>query len=349
MHTPLYIALAILVLGILIIVHEWGHFIVAKWCKMRVDRFSIGFGPALYSKVSGETTFQVGAIPLGGYVQIAGLNPEDTAIAADDPRSYINRPAWQRFLTIAAGPVVNYLFAVLVFFFVNFFAGVPGTQVQKLIRGQPAHTAGLLPGDIIVRINGRAVGMVTEVRPMIYGSGGQPLDMQVRRNGDLKNVVVIPAKSPNGGFLIGIYMGASEQRERLGVWPAAKLAAIAPWQLTVDQIAVFFSMISGKRKAKLDDFSSIIGITQMIANQLGERFVEGLEFAGKISALLGFFNLLPVPALDGGRLVFLGFEVITRRRVNHRIEQIVHMVGLVILLGLMLLLVFKDIWRLVGR
>ena len=110
MLTAFYVALAILALGVLIIVHEWGHYIVAKWCNMRVDRFAIGFGPALFSKVSGETTFQVGAIPLGGYVQIAGLNPDDEAIAADDPRSYPNRPAWQRFLTIAAGPIVNYVF-----------------------------------------------------------------------------------------------------------------------------------------------------------------------------------------------------------------------------------------------
>ena len=107
-------------------------------------------------------------------------------------------------------------------------------------------------------------------------------------------------------------------------------------------------MITGRHKAKMDDFVSIIGITQMIAQQLGQRFVEGLELAAKISALLGFFNLLPLPALDGGRLVFLSIEVVTRRRVNHRIEQIVHMVGMVILLGLMLLLVAKDLKRLFG-
>ena len=347
MLTAFYVALAILALGVLIIVHEWGHYIVAKWCNMRVDRFAIGFGPALFSKVSGETTFQVGAIPLGGYVQIAGLNPDDEAIAADDPRSYPNRPAWQRFLTIAAGPVVNYVFAVVVFFLINFFAGVPGTMVQKLIPGQPAEASGLLAGDVITRINGRPVGMIDEVRPMIAGSGGQPLEIQVRRGTELKTVVVKPAAN-QGGYSIGIQMNVSPDRERLGLGAAAKLAAIEPWRLTVAQVTALTNMITGRHKAKMDDFVSIIGITQMIAQQLGQRFVEGLELAAKISALLGFFNLLPLPALDGGRLVFLSIEVVTRRRVNHRIEQIVHMVGMVILLGLMLLLVAKALIRLFG-
>ena len=349
MLTAFYVALAILALGILIIVHEWGHYIVAKLCNMRVDRFAIGFGPALFSKVRGETTFQVGAIPLGGYVQIAGLNPDDEAIAVDDPRSYPNRPAWQRFLTIAAGPIVNYVFAVIVFFFINFFAGVPGTMVQKLIPGQPAAASGLAEGDIITRINGHPVGMIDEVRPRIAGSGGQPLEIQVRRAGELRTVVVQPVANPSGGYSIGIQMNVSPDRERLGVLAAAKLAAIEPWRLTVAQVVALTNMITGRHKAKMDDFVSIIGITQMIAQQMGQRFVEGLELAAKISALLGFFNLLPLPALDGGRLVFLGIEVVTRRRVNHRVEQIVHMVGLVILLGLMLLLVGKDILRLLKR
>jgi regulator of sigma E protease len=347
MLTAFYVALAILALGVLIIVHEWGHYIVAKWCNMRVDRFAIGFGPALWSTVRGDTTFQVGAIPLGGYVQIAGLNPDDEAIAADDPRSYPNRPAWQRFLTIAAGPIVNYVFAVIVFFFINFFAGVPGTMVKMLIPGQPAEAAGLLSGDVITRINGQPVGMIDEVRPLIAGSGGKPLEMQVRRGAELKTVVVTPVAN-QGSYSIGIQMSVSPDRERLGLAAAAKVAAIEPWRLTVNQVSALAAMITGKHKAKMDDFVSIIGITQMIAQQMGQRFVEGLELAAKISALLGFFNLLPLPALDGGRLVFLSIEVITRRRVNHRIEQIVHMVGMVILLGLMLLLVAKDLRRLFG-
>ncbi len=182
---------------------------------------------------------------------------------------------------------------------------------------------------------------------MIAGSGGQPLEIQVRRGTELKTVVVKPAAN-QGGYSIGIQMNVSPDRERLGLGAAAKLAAIEPWRLTVAQVTALTNMITGRHKAKMDDFVSIIGITQMIAQQLGQRFVEGLELAAKISALLGFFNLLPLPALDGGRLVFLSIEVVTRRRVNHRIEQIVHMVGMVILLGLMLLLVAKDLKRLFG-
>lgn len=343
------VILAIIALGVLIIVHEWGHYMAAKLCKMRVDRFSIGFGPALYRRVSGETTFQVGAIPLGGYVQIAGLSPDDESISPNDPRSYINRPAWQRFVAIAAGPVVNYVFAVLVFFLINWWAGVPGTQVYKLVPGQPAQVGGLAVGDLFVRINGVAVNTPTEVRSHIGKSAGQPLTVQVRRSGELTSVVITPVRHSSGAYMVGIHMGESDQRERMGLIHAAKVAAIEPWHLTVNQLKGLALFLSGGFKPKLDDFESIIGITGRIANQMGAGLITGLEYVGKISALLGFFNLLPIPALDGGRLVFLGFEVFTRRRVNHRVEQIVHLIGLVILLGLMLLLAGNDIIKLFRR
>ena len=134
----LYGLLAVLALGVLIIVHEWGHYFVAKLCGMRVDRFAIGFGPAILQKQRGETTFQIGVVPLGGYVQIAGLNPEDENIDPNDPRSYPNRPAWQRFLTIAAGPLVNYFFAAGLIFLLHSVIGVHAVVVRKVMPNLPA-------------------------------------------------------------------------------------------------------------------------------------------------------------------------------------------------------------------
>src|ERR1700758_907660 len=149
--TPGTLVLAILALGILIIVHEGGHFLVARLSGMRVDRFSIGFGPKLWSVKRGETIYQIAAIPLGGFVQIAGLNPGEEGIDEDDPRAYPNRPAWQRLLTIFAGPGTNYIFAALVMIIVYLAYGVtvPGTKpmVFETIDGKPAVAAGLLPGD----------------------------------------------------------------------------------------------------------------------------------------------------------------------------------------------------------
>src|SRR5437773_1396661 len=150
------ILLAILALGILIIVHEGGHFLVARLSGMRVDRFSIGFGPKLWSVKRGETVYQIAAIPLGGFVQIAGLNPGEEGLAADDPRAYPNRPVWQRLATIFAGPGTNYVFAALVMIVMYMIWGVPvaGPQpvVDALVEGKPAAAAGIQPGDEIVSI-----------------------------------------------------------------------------------------------------------------------------------------------------------------------------------------------------
>lgn len=333
--------LAILALGILIIVHEWGHYQVARWCGMRVDRFSIGFGPALIRRQWGETMFQVGVVPLGGYVQIAGLNPEDEAIDRDDPRAYPNRPAWQRFLTIAAGPGVNYVFAVLLLLSLNWILGIPGTMAGRVLPGKPAAAAGMQDGDQIVRIDGRSIVDPSQVQQLIGRASGHPVDIEVLRKGETQTraLQVTPIQDDQV-WRIGIELTTTETRQRLGFGPALVQALHEPVTLTWLNLKAFGEMFRGKQKP---DFKSPVYIVRIMKEQLALGAAKGLQFVAMISTLLGFFNLLPLPALDGGRLVFLGWELVTRRPVNQRVEQVVHLVGMILLLGLLLLLVVKDL------
>ncbi len=334
--------LAVLALGILIIVHEWGHYAVARLCNMRVDRFAIGFGPALIRRQWGETMFQVGVIPLGGYVQIAGLNPEDEGIEGDDPRSYPNRPAWQRFITIAAGPIINYAFAVLLLLGLNWALGIPtitGTMAKHVLPGKPAAIGGMLDGDQILSIDGQSMADPGDVRPAIGRAAGRPITVVVLRGGEQKELH-ITAVQDQGQWLAGIELISIESRQRQGFMPAARLALHQPLTLTWLNLKGFVDIFRGRQKA---DFKSPVGIIRIMKEQLSRGAAEGLQFVAMISTLLGFFNLMPLPALDGGRLVFLGWELITRRPVNQRVEQIVHLVGMILLLGLLLLLVVKDL------
>lgn len=335
----LYFLLALAALGILIIVHEWGHYYVAKRCGMRVDRFAIGFGPAILQKTVGETTFQVGIVPLGGYVQIAGLNPEDENIDAKDPRSYPNRPTWQRALTIAAGPLVNFVFASIVIFVLHLGIGVYGVTAKHVLPNYPAAAAGMVDGDQIFRIEGLIMSATELVPYYAQQSEGKPLHIEVMRSGQLHSLNVTPTKEGNV-WRLGIELALTDHTQRHRFTDSLKQSIVEPLVLTRQTINGLANVIRGRQSA---DFKSPVGIARIMADQMKRGFVRGLQFVALISTLLGFFNLLPFPALDGGRVIFLGWEMITRRPVNHRVEQIVHLVGLLILLPLLFFLMGRDI------
>lgn len=334
--------IAILALGILVIIHEAGHFLVARLSGMRVDTFSVGFGPALWRAQRGETTYQVAAVPLGGFVQIAGLNPGDE-IDPEDPRSYTNRPAWQRFATIAAGPFINYMFAVLLLITLNLIMGVPvlgnGAVVENLVKGRPAAAAGVLPGDEIVRINDKPITLIGQVAPLVDASQGKALQVEVLRGQEHKTVTVQPAQD-DGKWRIGIALRPRDERRHLGAWEAVKTGFAEPAVRSWLTLKALYDSARGKEKAEL---GSVIKIVKVMKQRIGLGWVRGVEIVAIISTMLGFFNLLPIPALDGGRLVFLGWEIITRRPVSQRVEQVVHTIGMVVLLILIALLIFKDI------
>ncbi len=336
--------LAILALGVLIVVHEGGHYLLARWSGMRVDRFSIGLGPKLFGFRRGETEFQISAIPFGGFVQIAGLNPGEEGIAADDPRAYPNRPAYQRLLTIFAGPATNYVFAALVVIASNLVWGVPEAGTEPLVGeakpGKPAATAGLQPGDEIRRIDGHEAKTTKDVPGLISATAGRPFVMEVVRDGKPMSFT-LSAQKDGSSYLVGIALTEKEVLVHRGVGEAVTDGLTFPVRYTRFIIHGFGEIFAGRQKA---DFGGPVKIIGVMASQIKLGLRSAFNIAAIISVYLGFFNLLPLPALDGSRILFIAWEMLSRRKVNERVEQTIHMAGMLVLIGFILIITIgKDI------
>src|SRR5262245_51969546 len=339
--SALSITLAILGLAILIVLHEGGHFLVARLCGMRVERFSIGFGPPLASFKRWGTIFQVAPIPLGGFVQITGLNPNEEFDKAD-PMVYPNRPRWMRLLTVLAGPAANYLTAIVFVFIVFMVYGIePKTQrIDEAMSNRPAAAAGLKAGDVLVEANGQPVDADHQIIDVIQAGHGAPVNIKVRRDGQEMTFAVKPDQS-KGVYQIGIQIGAHGERTPVSFGRAAKDSLAYPWYASAMILDGLYNMIRGKVPAEV---SGPVGITKQIAKAASRGMVYFMSMLALLSVYLGLFNLLPLPALDGGRAVFLGVETVTRKRVDPRIEAAVHTAGFVLLFGVLLVVTFKDIF-----
>ncbi len=341
---------AILAIGLLIVVHEAGHYFVARWCKMRVDRFSIGFGPPLLKWRRGETDFTLGPIPFGGFVQIHGMTLADE-VAPDDPRAYPNRPAWQRFVTIFAGPATNYLFAIVLGIAVFASIGVPTSRwtVGRLMDDSAAKGK-LEIGDRILSINGTPIYSQYKGRRgdqmagVVAESNGKPLELVVLRKDRQVKISLTPRYDEKAqAHRLGIELSQQAEKIDYGVIPVVTTAFYYPVEATGAILVGLGQIVTGREKA---EFEGPVGITKRIKRQIDTGLIDLLQLLVQLNVYLGLFNLLPLPALDGGRLVFLGYEMATRRRANPRIEATVHMVGIMCLLLLMVLVTYQDITEL---
>jgi regulator of sigma E protease len=346
---------AIIAIGLLIVVHEGGHFIVARWCKMRVDRFSLGFGPAIWSFNRGGTQFQIAPIPFGGFVQINGMLIADE-VDDDDPYAYPNRPAWQRFATIFAGPATNYLFAVVLAIGLYSCAGVPsGTSWYVVDKAQTGFDADgkLQSGDKIIAINDELVyvsyegksqkGLLERIQP----TKDQPIKVTVERNGEKMDFQVAPKldkdSKGNAAYRLGIELMVTEERVDIGPFRAIGHALWYPVAQTKLIVVGLYKIATKQAEGRL---TGPVGITTAIKRHIEVGWIAVIQLLMVLNVYLGLFNLFPLPALDGGRLVFLTYEMATRRRANPKIEATVHMVGIMALLVLMVLVTYKDIARL---
>jgi regulator of sigma E protease len=353
LYTPTVTAilLAIVGLGLLIVVHEAGHMLVARASGMRVERFSIGFGPSLVRWRGKRTTYQLALIPLGGFVQIAGMNPHEK-LPPGDPGSYANKSPIARFLAILAGPATNYLFALLIMIAVTLIWGLPQPQlsIDETAPNMPARAAGFRKGDVFLTVGGRPITDAESVVDVIDASQGRPVMVRVERQGQQVLLSVSP-KREGGTYRIGVMFGTKIAFARMGASGALLYSLYFPIDKTravLSGLGKFFSKVfKGEASVKQ------VGGPVEIIRQLSQSFQEGLGisllFLALLNIYLGLFNLLPIPALDGARLVFLGFTIISRRAVNQRVENIIHTVGFVLLLGLILLVTYRDILRLLGH
>jgi regulator of sigma E protease len=455
---PLYIVLAIFILGFLIAIHEAGHMIVAKWMGMRVLRYSIGFGPVLWKRTWGETTYQLAAIPFGGFVEIDGMSPMEEHEDPDDPRLYENKSVWARALVIFAGPLTNYLFA---FIFAAILYGALGTAnwaskskdpydltIEMVSNDKPADKAGLKPGDIVTHVDGLPVthladyyeiikrqkkgyryepnkrkrkallkfpvkirragqtlvvehplpekgealpgvtltnapkgsgAKVTRVSQAAKARGGlRPGDVVIAVEGhviknatDLHNHALVAQegfrwagkdrhivnfwiKRGSDGFkrdvrpdaetgLIGVRFKDPIKWKRTTFWNDVWTGFQRPVDISMEMLKGLGKLIQLDKKVA-SSAAGPVGIVVEVQRRLDAGSTgEAMIIVILLSVLLGLFNLLPVPALDGGRLVFRLIEIVTRWRISPRAEMRVHWVGFVVLISLMLILTVKDV------
>jgi regulator of sigma E protease len=334
------VVFAIVALALLIVLHEGGHFLVARLCGMRVERFSIGFGNPLVSFKRGGTIYQIAPIPLGGFVQITGLNPHEE-FDRNDPYVYPNRPRWMRLAVLVAGPAANYLTACVLalFIFVGYGMPTPSNIVEKTVKGTPAEVASLKHGDKLIEANGQALSKSVLISDVIKQSKGQPVLLKFLRDGQPMTVTITPRQEgPNGRYLIGVEL--AQPMEKVPALTAVKEAIILPAVKSVEMLKNIGDMLTGKQKPS---FSGPVGITRALAQTAQEGAMVFLSLVMYLSIYLGLFNLLPLPALDGGRVLFLGINSLRSKDLNAKTEATVHMVGLALLLGLFVIVTFNDI------
>lgn len=329
----------LLALGAIVALHEFGHLLVARACRMRVDRYSIGFGPILLSFRAGETEYALSLLPFGGYVKIAGMNPHD-GTSAGDPRSYQNRPAWQRFVVLMAGPATNYLLAFVVLAALYFF-GMPRAvavpTVGDVQPGTPAALAGLKSDDVFESIAGKPIQTFLDVRTAVMGSGGKPIAVQVKRGAQDLTFEVTP-RAQGAGYIIGVAPKTELIREPLGTSLWHGLRDTALFNVTI--LTGIADAIRGRGGLELGGTVAAVAMTMQAAELGATAFL--FQVAG-LSVVVALINLLPVPALDGGRIFFVLIEMVRRRPVDQRFETAVHALGFLVLIGLMVFLTIGDV------
>lgn len=358
---------ALLALGFLIVVHEAGHYFVARWCAMRVERFSVGFGPGILkyrSKKSG-TLFQLAPLPFGGFVEIRGMNIAEE-VDADDKEAYANRPARLRFLTILAGPATNWLSAIVLALVLYAAFGMKTTQQWFGVGSfskDAAATGVLESGDRVVAVDDKPVFYVQSnkkhtpaaLRDAVTAKQGAPVKVTVKRDGALQSFTLTPKPGVTDDgkpvldeagrqvFRLGFTIQPQYDRVSVDAGTAIAEALRYPVDQTVLIMTGLYEVATGKAKAEL---GGPVRIVEEFSAAFESSFVEGIELLMVLSVYLALINLFPLPALDGGRLVFLGYEMLTRRRPNPKIEATVHMTGVLLLFVVMVLVTYKDVARL---
>ncbi len=347
------------VIGPLVFVHEFGHYIVGRWCGVKAEAFSIGFGPELFAWVDKRgTRWRLAALPLGGYVRFKGdMNAASQAdpawlqmSAQDRAESFPAKPVWQRAAIVAAGPAVNFLFAILLLGGLAYWKGDPVSPpvVQQVAPASAAEKAGLRPGDRIVSIMGRQIDSFTDIAPIVSLRPGDALPYVIERDGQRTAMTIAAGerieKDRFGNIYrfgqLGVMSDKIEFRD-IALWEIPVIGTVRTGQMFVSAMDGLGQIITGRRSVKE------LGGPLKIADVSGQAAMMGLmgflTFMALISINLGFINLLPIPMLDGGHLLFYGIEALQRRPVSPQVQEWAYRSGLALLMTVMVLVTFNDL------
>lgn len=328
---------ALLVFGIIIFIHELGHFYFAKRAGVTIHEFSIGMGPAIYKKEKNNTLYSLRIFPIGGYVAMEGEDSE-----SDDPNSFGKKSIKERFLSIFAGPMANIVLCVLLLIPFYMILGSPSTTLDNVQKDLPAYKAGLQSGDKILSINGEKIDSYNEISKIITSSNGKKLSIEISRNSKKNTVEVSPQESA-GKYIIGItpkYESAPLQ--------APKQALESTYNISKTMLKFLWQLFTGQLSGKvMDSLSGPVGVVNMVSQAANTGLSTLIFMTALISLNIGIMNLLPLPALDGWRILMLIVEAIRGgKKIPAKIEGYINGVGLVLLLGFMLFITYKDIIRL---
>ena len=347
----IYVLLAIVMLGIIVTVHEFGHYCVGRLCGIGIVEFSVGFGPRLLGWERKGIQYSLRAIPLGGYCAFVGEDERN-----DDPRAMNNQPVWKRFITVLAGPFMNFVlaFVVCAIMLNAYFIAESFPIVDQVVADMPAAAAGLEPGDVILEVNGTAIpegsaGTLAVTQAMQMDDMTQPIALVVERNGErlsysINATPVTDAETGATRWQIGIVFASRTYNLGESLREAGSYMAETT-RLTLDALKNLIFKGEG-----LEDTVGTVGIITVVSQRAREGMYMVLYLMFIISLNLGIMNLLPIPALDGGRLLFLIVEAIRRKPIPPEKEGTVHAIGMLLILGLFVVLTYHDILMLVtGR
>jgi regulator of sigma E protease len=345
----------IIVLGVLVFVHELGHFLLAKLFGVRVDAFSLGFPPKLLHKKIGDTDYRLSVVPLGGYVKMFGENPNDQVPPELEPVSFSHKPLWQRFLIVMAGPGFNLLFAVVALFLVFSFSGIPylTTEIGGVKEGSPAAQAGLQKGDKVLTVAGEKVNRWEDLSRKIRETGEHPLTLSVKRDDRVFQVSLTPQSMETtdvfgakvSAVIIGISSGDQLATEEVGPFRALEQGIVYTGRITWLTVESLYKLLA--REVPLKSLGGPILIAQVAGKQAEMGVTYLVQFMAALSVNLFLLNLLPIPVLDGGHLFFFALEAIRGKPVAVKHREMAQGLGLMLILALMILVFYQDILRLV--
>ena len=351
------IVATIIALGFLIFIHETGHFLFAKLFKMRVDRFSIGYPPRLTGKKIGDTDYCISAIPFGGHVKIAGMVDEslDAKEMEGEPKpwEFRSKPWFQRALVILSGSLMNLFFAYIVFtsaaMVYGTFEQVPGTSVGRVQEGSPAEQAGLMPGDRIVTINGEILETWQDMTERIHPSAGQEILIEWIREGERHTAVIIPKRVTD----FDPEEVAEVEVGQIGIGPVLehRTGLVQAFVGGAETMGYFMKLIFVSlkklilREESIRSLGGPIAIAQMAGESARSGFGAFIGFMAFLSLNLGILNLLPIPVLDGGHMVFLSIEGVIRKPLPLKVKLAIQQIGMLLILILMIFVVYNDILR----
>ncbi|MBN2417088.1 RIP metalloprotease RseP [bacterium] len=346
----------VFVLGVLVFIHELGHLLAAKMFKIRVERFSLGFPPRMFGKQIGETDYCISWIPFGGYAKIAGMVDEtmdkDALKQPPQPWEYRSRPWIQRFLVVFAGPFMNIVFTFLVFWGAAIFYGIAepdsGTGIGEMLEGYPAAEAGLQAGDVILSVDGEDVATWDSVTEAIRGNASGTVRFRIERNDSVLTIDVFPRMEEtllNGDIVTMPKVGILPEytTRPAGPFRSIVIAGESVWNLTDLIVTSIFRLITGRESMK--SVAGPVGIAKMAGESARAGAGALFYFMALLSLNLAILNLLPIPVLDGGHLLILCIEGVTRHEISTKTKLVVQQIFMFLLLALMLYVIYNDVTR----